>query len=147
MISPQTLLIESSAGSKTLKQATVTVRNVGSTVLFFSWSRVPRGETVVSVNGAFGGGEGGSGGEGGNDQDRVLAETAAARTRSLPGGGLSAGRKIADAAARHVALQSPENRFFCVQVTRARNKSETCKSTASKGTRGGETRLKNKNLP
>lgn len=119
MISPQTLLIESRAGSKTLKQATVTVRNIGSTVLFFSWSRVPRGETVVSVNGALSAGESGGGGEGGSVQYHVLGE-AVAEARGLPGGRvLAAGRKMANAAARHAALQSPDDRFFCAQVTPA----------------------------
>lgn len=106
VISPQTLLIESSAGSEKLKQATVTVQNTGSTVLFFSWSRVPRGETVVSANGALA-----APGEGGCDQGAVLGE-AAAQERCLPRGGLG----LSDAAARHAALQSPDNRFFCVQV-------------------------------
>lgn len=112
VISPQTLLIESSAGSKSLKQATVTVRNTGSTVLFFSWSRVPRGETVVSTNGAFSADEGGSG-ESVSDQDGVLGEAAAQRRN------LSTGGKVGNAAARHAALQSPDSRFFCVQVTQS----------------------------
>lgn len=116
VLSPQTLLIESSAGSKTLRQATVTVRNTGSTVLFFSWSRVPRGETIVSVNGALAAaGEGGSDREGGSVRNNTPGE-AAAQTRSLPERGLSTGRKAANDAARHAALQSPEHRFFCVQV-------------------------------
>lgn len=119
MISPQTLLIESSAGSKTLQQATVSVRNTGSTVLFFSWSRVPRGETIVSANVALAAGESGSGGEGGGDQDAVFGEAAAQARSPLSGGGvgLSTGGKNETAAARHAALQSPDNRFFCVQVT------------------------------
>lgn len=91
------------------------MRNTGSTVLYLSWSRVPRGETVVSVNGAVAAGGSGSDGEGGGDQDHVVGETAA-KARGLSGGVVSVGGGIAGAAAKHAALQSPDDRFFCVQV-------------------------------
>lgn len=116
--SPQTLLIESSAGQRTLEQATVTVRNTGSTVLFFSWSRVPRGGTIVSVNGAVGEGEGSGGGpEGALTKNKAGVEAGVAGMQSEKEGIFTASNKVAAAAARHAAMQSPESRFFCSQVS------------------------------
>lgn len=111
VISPKILLIKSNAGQKDVARATVTIRNVGSTVLFFTWSRVCRGETIVSMNGDTGGIGGiGSSNEGRHDSSEsspffpvkadVAAEDGAARA----------------AATRHAALQDPEIHFFCHQV-------------------------------
>lgn len=106
------------------------MRNTGPTVLFFSWSRVPRGETIVSVNGALGEGGGGGGGSvggtSGSGQDGVITENKArvvvgvAGVQSENGGILTASNKVAAGAARHAALQNPEGRFFCSQVSYAR---------------------------
>jgi len=112
LVAPQTLLIESAAGAKALQHAKVTLRNTGSTVLFFSWSRVPRGETVVSANGAFA--RGGGCCDGGAEGD---TPEAAARAQSKRGDVSTAGSRAAAAAAKHAALQNPGGRFFCPKVS------------------------------
>ncbi|CAM9801293.1 unnamed protein product [Scytosiphon promiscuus] len=119
VFSPKTLLIETKAGGKALKQATLTMRNTGSTVLFYSWSRVPRRETIVTVNGLAGGGTGeGLAGPGSG------ARTAGMRGSREPEGSATSGKTpvapsaaVIKAAARHAALQSPDGRFFCFQTT------------------------------
>lgn len=138
VVSPKTLLIETQAGATALKQATVTIRNTGSTVLFYSWYRVPRGETIVSVNGTTGGAINGrdahliktedgqevtgvgSGVQGrgmpGNIQPRDIStsDTTSGKAAVAPSTAVDA------AAARHAALRNPDGRFFCFQVWAAR---------------------------
>lgn len=93
------LLIESAAGGN-LQRATVLVRNTGSTVLFFSLSRVPRKENVVSENGDIGCG--------------VLVNTGRTGGEKIR---LESGQIVTDSArARHAALQDPGTRFFCYKV-------------------------------
>lgn len=95
-MAPKYLLMETSAGKEEVVQATASLRNVGTTVLFYTWARVPREEAPGDPSGG-----GVPGGESG--------DTAAA----------------AAAAARHAALRDPESRFFCHQVkTRARRPSQ-----------------------
>lgn len=106
MLFSSVLLIESNAGEE-LKQATATVRNIGSTVLFFSWSRVLRGETIVSAHGPCGNtsrlGDSGHG----------VVPPVGTGEKGLGGRGPLVGE--ADAA-RHAASQDPDGRFFCHQV-------------------------------
>lgn len=105
VICPSVLLMESNAGQENLKQAMVTVRNAGSTVLFLSWSRVPRGETIVSINGHSGGGGNDPEGNGGcSGHEGSCAEREEVTSNEA-------------AAARHKALQEPRDRFFCYQVS------------------------------
>lgn len=116
VISPKTLLIECDAGSEALERATVTLRNSGSTVLFFSWSRVPRGETIVSANGASK--DRGAGSKSGSGFEGACSALEAGGKVMEGGGGRhahgDASSKIA--ATRHAALQDPSGRFFCYQV-------------------------------
>lgn len=115
VISPKILLIESDAGGD-LARAAVTIRNGGSTVLFFSWSRVPRGDTIVSTNGDSGGNGSkiGRGGVGGGGINAVVVEGESGGGR--PERDSIETKSVAAAAARHAALQEPEGRFFCCQV-------------------------------
>lgn len=118
IISPKFLLIESNAGAEDLARSTVTVRNAGSTVLYFTWSRVARGENVVSRNGNVGPASGINNdssddiGMGNPNVDKGLAVGGGAG--EAPELGLSDGG--AAAATRHAALQAPDPRFFCHQV-------------------------------
>lgn len=94
------VLIESAAGDN-LQQATILVRNTGSTVLFFSLSRVPREETIVSENGDIG--------------CSVLANTGRAGGEGIMH---ESRHDVNDSArARHAALQNPDTRFFCYKVS------------------------------
>ncbi|CAB1098943.1 unnamed protein product [Ectocarpus sp. CCAP 1310/34] len=114
VISPSTLLIESSAGATALKQATVTVRNTGSTALFFSWSRVSRGETIVSANGSPGSG----GGEGVPGESDAAAAGGVETEQNRGVTSTAIDKAVAVAASRHAALQKPDGRFFCSQTLR-----------------------------
>lgn len=93
------VLIESTAGGN-IQLATVLVRNTGSTVLFFSLSRVPPEETIVSKNGDIG--------------CSILAKTGRAGGEGVRH---ESGHVVTDLArARHAALQNPGTRFFCYKV-------------------------------
>lgn len=87
-------------------------------MLFFSWSRVPRGDTIVSTNGDFGG-EGHRIGRGAVHEG---TDSVAATERELGSGrpeqDTTETRSVVatTAEAQHAALQEPEGRFFCCQV-------------------------------
>lgn len=112
--SPSTLLITSTAGCAKLEQAMVNISNTGCTVLFFSWSRIPTGDTIVSLNGDIGGDSSDSSRE--RTRARFSRAEEAKDGDSGNGGKSENGARIA-ATTRHAALQDPEGRFFCYQVS------------------------------
>lgn len=113
MVSQKILLIESDAGDENPKRATVALRNAGSTVLFYSWSRVSRGETVVSANGDSGGD--GVSARNGSESD-CRGDSQAGVVRAVTGGRIVGDTRSKAAIARHAALQDPDGRFYCFQV-------------------------------
>lgn len=118
LISPKFLLIESNAGAEDLAQSTVTVRNAGSTVIYFMWSRLARGENVVSRHGNIDPSSGILNGDGDNTVkgmpivDKGLAVDGIAG--EAPRFCVSYGRSAL--ATRHAALQSPDPHFLCHKV-------------------------------
>lgn len=116
------MLIECDAGAEALEQATVTLRNTGSTVLFFTWSRVPRGETIVSANGASES-RGASSNPGSGCEGARKALEAGGGVVEGGGGRHAHGDASGEVAVtRHAALQDPGGRFFCYQVGALCNK-------------------------
>lgn len=109
IISPEFLLIEASAGQNHVARATVTVRNAGSTVLFLTWSRVPRPEAVTAGTDQSTGGV--RNGNGRQHKSAVSTLVSPGEKGGAPGGSAAKG----PAASRGVA-QEPDARFFCHQV-------------------------------
>lgn len=117
VVSPKFLLIECAVGAERLARSTVRIRNIGSTVLFFTWSRVRGGGTIVSLNGETdcayfarneNDGPSGGGHHACEKENRVVSKEMGRQPTNLSA--------TAAGLTGHASLQSPDSRFFCHQV-------------------------------
>ncbi|CAM9943208.1 unnamed protein product, partial [Sphacelaria rigidula] len=114
IISPKFLLIETNAGADDITQSAVIVRNTGSTALYFTWSRVHKGETIVSAN-RFIGGPILSPPSDKNNDDYINASAKGSPPVAEKRVMTTGDGNVASASPGYAFLEASDHRFFCHQ--------------------------------